>query len=245
MRRTLVVIAVLVLLGTSIWMFRAGRLEPAEMVPASLLGMVVINDFPESLDFLPQTKLGEWLDLDPEEIQQRLAVETFAALQRSVDRAVLAVHTLEQKENGALRPHFTAFLWPMPCQTTILEKWIRGEVMKRFGSSTRISEEGTAQVIRGSRPGQVLFLAREKGWLMVSNSESGWKDVLLTLADRAPSLAAKSSFKGIQSEIGPCGDLFFYYSGEGLDYLLPEFGYSVMIDGEVVTDNYWEVSRSE
>jgi hypothetical protein len=240
MWRTLVVIAVLALLGISLWIFRAGGPEPAEMVPASLLVMLVINDFPESMDFLPQTKLGEWLDIDPEEIQSRLAVDSLAALKESVDRAVLAVHTLEKKESGAFRPHFTSFIWPKAGQTATLETWIRGEVLKRFGSGTRISEEATAQVIRGSQPGQVLFLSKEKGWLMASNSEFGWKEVQLTLADRAPSLATKTSFQDIQSQIGPFGDLFFYFSGKSSEYLLPEFGYSVMIDGEVVTDSYRE-----
>jgi hypothetical protein len=246
MRLTLVVVGALLLLVTAIWFFRPGPMEPAELAPSSLLGMVVVNKFPESLDFLPQTRLGEWLDLEPTEIEERLSTEWLDSLKEQVDQAILVIHTLQRKESGALRPHFTVFLWPRSGQGRAVESWIKGEVIKRFGKdSTTIREEGPVQVMRGSKKGEILYLSREKGWVIASNSESGWKDVQLTLANRAPSLADGIGFREIRNNIEADGDLFFYYSGQVGGFLLPEFGYSVIIEGEEVSDLYWSKEPSQ
>jgi len=158
MRRALIVLSVVVLIGGLVWMLRPAEFQPEEMAPASLLGLVIVERFPDSLEFLPKTRLGEWLDLEASELQNQLEGEWFVSLKGNVDRACLIIHSFSRKASGAIRPHVTAFLWPKPNRTNAVEDWICREVVKGFGdSNTTIVEEGTAQVIRGSKEGQVLY----------------------------------------------------------------------------------------
>jgi len=239
MRPALVVFVVLSLIGILLVWFGPSPIQPEQMAPAHLLGFMIVEKFPDSLDFIPRTKLGEWLDLEAAEFENQTFMEWFLALKQNLDRACLVLHTLERKENGAFRPHFTAFLHPASSRTEAAQDWIRQKVREKFGEGATVVEEDSAQVLRGSKEGQVLFMAAERGWLLVSNSEAGWKDVRLTLEGRAPNLGAKSSFREIQSQIRGDLDLFFYFSGEGLAPLVGEFGYGVRIDGKEVFDAYW------
>lgn len=244
-RAAFVLLTVGLIIGLILWLRPADRpLE--EMVPADLLGLVIINRVPDSFDFLSETRLGEWFNDGPALLQSSLAEqaegEWFFALRESLDRACVMVHTLEKKENGAFRPHLTAFLWPVSGRETAVEDWIRTKVINRFGEDrTKIVKEDSVQVFRGETDGQILYLRHERGYLIISNSEVGWKDVQLTLAGRAPHLGEKESFKDIRSRISQDIDLFFYFSGAGTYPLLPEFGYGVRIEEEHVTDLYWEV----
>ena len=220
------------------------------MVPADLAGLVMVNRFPDSLDFLPQTRLGEWLNDDAGLFKARLAEqaegEWFSVLKESLERACLVVHTLEQKESGAYRPHVTAYLWPLSGRSAAVEEWIQTKVVERFGvDRTTIVQEGAVRVFRGEAVGEVLYLSHERGYLIVSNSESGWKNVQLALAGRAPNLGERRSYKDVRSRIDQGIDLFFYFSGAAAHSLLPEFGYGVRVDKDQVTDLYWEVPPGE
>ena len=240
MRPALLVFVALSLIGILLWWFGPSRIQPEQMAPAHVLAFMIIERFPDSLDFIPETRLGEWLDLEATEFQNQTFKEWFLALTQYLDRACLVLHTVEHKESGAFRPHLTAFLHPASSRTEAAEDWIRQKVREKFGEGvTTIVEEDSAQVMRGSKEGQVLFMAAERGWLLVSNSEAGWKDVRLTLDGRAPNLGAKSSFREIQSQVSGDLDLFFYFNGEGLAPLVEEFGYGVRIDGKEVFDAYW------
>jgi hypothetical protein len=122
-----------------------------------------------------------------------------------------------------------------------VEDWIRRKVVDHFGGSDlSFKEEGPTQVIRGPEKGQVFYLSYESGWMIVSNSESGWKDVQLVLAERGTSLAEKVTFREIVRQLGGEYDLLFYFSGES-GSLLPECGYSVRLDGEEVYDSYYSI----
>jgi hypothetical protein len=135
----------------------------------------------------------------------------------------------------------TVFLKPEPGCEPLMEDWIRQEVVERFGDRDLLfEEEGSALVLRGPEKGQILYLAYEPGWMIVSNSESGWKDVQLVLARQRASIVEKQSFREIQKQIGSQYDLFLYFGGEG-GWMLPEFGYSVNIDGQHVCDAYYSI----
>jgi len=245
MRRTLVLLAIVLLIGALIWLLRSEERKPAELVPASALGLMIVNRFPDSFDFLSETRLGEWLELDPAELENRVAAEWFVALKGSLSRAILILHSVEQKESGSFRPHITAFLRPKFNRALEVKDWIFSEAAERFGKDVaRVEEEGSAQVIRGLEAGQVLYVAIEEGWLIVSNSDFGWRDVQLVSSDRLPRLRSKKSFTEIENHIGTHQDLFFYFGGEGVDGLLPEFGYGVTIEGEEVIDSYWAIEQS-
>jgi hypothetical protein len=245
MRRTLVALLMGFLLGVLVWMLLPAKVQPIEMIPSRILGLVIADRLPYSLDFLPKTRLGEWLELDQESLQSGPESEWFRLLSENLDKAMLVVHSLERKESGAFRPHMTAFLKPAVNHSLFVENWIKQEVMEHFGvEGVALQEEGSTTVIRGPKGGQILYSSTEGSWLIVSNSESGWKDVQLVLADRAPSLREKKSFGEIRRQIGDEYDLLFYFSGED-DSVLPEFGYGVQVDGEEVVDTYYSFDETQ
>lgn len=243
MRRMMVSLLMIVILGALVWVLAPGETQPLEMVPAQAMGAVLADRFPESLDFLARTRVGEWLDLERLIGQNRPEMEWFSFLRDSLERACLIVHSVERKENGALRPHLTVLLKPGHRRRQFVEDWIRQKVVDRFGGSHVTSRRtDSVEEIRGPEKGQVLYLSMERGWLIVSNSEPGWKDVQLVLAERGPSLEEKQGFREIRSQIGSNYDLFFYFGGEA-GLLLPEFGYGVRVSGDEVVDNYYSLDR--
>ena len=75
MRRTLGALLASGLVGVLAWVLWPKKEQPIEMVPAQILGLVTADRLPESLGFLPKTRLGEWLEIDPANVEPRRYLE--------------------------------------------------------------------------------------------------------------------------------------------------------------------------
>ena len=246
MRHALVVFLALVLVGTLFWWFQSPEIDV--MVPSELAGLVIVNRLPDSLDFLPRTRLGEWLDVEPVEIEAKLNLEIdrewVDEFRKNLVQAAVILHSLQRRESGSFRPHFTGLLRLRRGWQPYVEEWLEQEVLGRFGEDqTKILEQGPVKVFQGEQDGQIFYMSSEDGWLIFSNSKRGWEAVQLTLAGRRPSLKEIRSFQEVRERVDDTSDLFFYFSGLGTEQFLPEFGYSVRLEGDQVDDSYWAVER--
>ncbi|MGH9340218.1 MAG: hypothetical protein ACRD1R_11695 [Acidobacteriota bacterium] len=246
------IILILLLLQFSaglIWRLRPPQKEELySLIPKDVLGLIVIDEAPERLDFLERTQLGKWADVDIQSVREKippaLREQLVLIFDHDLEEAWIFVHHLERQEEGSLRIHFSALLEPQALHQQALELRIKMGVLNTFGpSDTQVLEQENILIYRGTEPGQILYLVRMPGYLMISNSDPGWLRTLRTSAGKQESLAESYSFRKIKSHVWPGDGIFLYFNARQLFPLLPEFGYSVRWEEGEISDRYYEIKR--
>lgn len=215
-----------------------------QFVPRDILGLMVLTHLPSRLDFLEHSSLGRWFDLVSQDLEERVPdevrEEVVPLFREELENVWLLIHHLEGKPEGSWRIHFTGLLKPQPFQRPALELRIERVVKDIFGSA-QISEHQNVRLYRGSEPGQILYQVQMPDFLLISNSEEGWRKTLRTIAGEEVSLAETSSFRRVQSHLRMDGGLFLYFKANRLFPLFPEFGYLIRWHQDEFSEDYYEI----
>ncbi len=221
--------------------------EPAfdHLIPADAVGVLVINCFPDSLDFVSQTRLGEWVEIDlgtRPEVRELYESGLVEDIKESVETVWLCIHGIRPSESSSYRIDFSAFLAPRPGRGANLERIIEDAVIDRFGEEkTSVLEEDEVRIFRGEEKSHLFYLKRTDNFLAISNTQDGWLQCTLAQNRSIPNLAESSGYRRILEHLDSKSDLFLYFGGSRSFSFLPEFGYSVDIEGTEVRDSYYEV----
>lgn len=255
MRRIWLIVIIFFIVGVTAaawWLFRTASGNPPleKMIAGDVLGMLLVREFPDSLEYLDQTRLGRWLELKSEdlreEIPESIRWRISELLDRTLQSAGFALHNLEKKENGAWRVHFTAFLMPYAGQEDSLGEALEYWVEHVFGTPEfEVFREGEMRIYRGQDPGEMLYRLDRPEFLLISNSEEGWEKTLETLSGRIPSLYDQISYRKISMEAGENYSVFLYLRAGEILSLAPEFGYAVKWNDGAVKDRYFGFDSSE
>jgi hypothetical protein len=246
MRHVAAVLAVVALLIVLWWQLSwAGRPEFERMIPEDVLAVLIVNKFPESLDFLEETRLSEWVEIElgtQPELTHFYQSDLVALFQDSVESLWISINRLHSIDTGEYRIEFTAFIEPRWGAVRSLEEQIADAVLERFGrDDASIVQEGEAKVFRGKEVGHLFYLRSGDGYLMMSNNESGWFESTLASSGAVPSLAGSVNFQEILANVDCSSDLFLFVRASDVYGLFPEFGYSVNLGEGGVEDNYYEI----
>lgn len=241
---TLLITAILLL---GLWWLLTSVDEPAfdRFIPADVFGVLVINSFPDSLEFVSQTRLGEWVEIDlgtRPELRELYESGLVDAIRESVESVWLCIHGIRLSESGSYRIEFTAFMALHHGRGEYLEQKFEDAVTDRFGpEKTSVLDEDGVRILRGEEKGHIFYLSRTAAFLSVSNTRAGWTQVQLARNRTIPSLAESFGYQSIVERLDSRSDLFLYFGGARSFSFLPEFGYTVDIDGKEVRDSYYEV----
>jgi hypothetical protein len=248
MRNLAIAVALVLTLLALLWYFFASSdAGYSASIPADSLGVVIVNEFPDSLQFLENSNVSEWLEIDAGQVRDRLAVsEPFLSyFQKNVRRMWICLHQLEQKDRGTFRIHFSAFVNVRRSQSKSFEQWLAESVTKAFGEGkTEIIRRQMVTTFRGEEPGHLLYHSVRPDCHVLSNSEEGWRALQQVEAGAKMGLSDLSGFQAVAAEIGLQRDVVVYFRGAGVRWLLPEFGYGLDFEGNQVSDDYFEVERS-
>jgi len=216
-------------------------------IPASAAGVLVVNRFPDSLEFVSQTRLGEWVEIDlgtRPEVRELYESGLVEEIRRSVETVWLCIHTVSPSESSSYRIDFSAFLTPVPGRGANLEQLIEDAVIDRFGEEkTTVLEEDQVRILQGEEKGHIFYLKRAESFLALSNSQDGWLQCTLAQNRSVPSLAESPGYERILEHLDSRSDLFLYFGGSRSFSFLPEFGYTVDLEGAEVRDSYYEVAE--
>ena len=212
-----------------LWVFRpVGEAVMEDLIPEDILALAVITDPPSDLDFLRQTRLAAWLNVDPEAGLVRELAGALPVFSREVRKAWLIVHALEHRADDRWRLHFTLLLIPRTDRAAMLEEQIASMVWERFGAGTvDVVDRDSVRIYTGKEPGEILYQVRTPDYLMLSNSQDGWEKMLGTELGTESSLADNLSFQKVRSRLAGDAGLFLYVRSGRLLPMLPEFGYSL------------------
>jgi hypothetical protein len=240
-----VLIAATLLLG--LWWLLNGVDEPGfnHFIPADAFGVLIINRFPDSLDFVSQTRLGEWVEIDlgtRPELRDLYESGLVDNIRESGESVWLCVHGIRPSEGGSYRIDFTAFMTLHQGRGEYLEQIIEEAVIDHFGrEETLVLDEDGVRILRGDEKGHIFYLSRTASFLTISNTREGWTQVTLARNRTIPSLAESPGYQQIVERLDSSADLFLYFGGARSFSFLPEFGYTIDIDGTEVRDSYFEV----
>lgn len=214
-------------------------------IPADAAGVLVVNRFPDSLEFVSQTRLGEWVEIDLStrpEVRELYESGLVEDIRQNVETVWLCVHTIRPSESGSYRIEFSAFLTPGPGRGADLEQVLEDAVIDRFGEEkTSVLEEDEVRIFRGEEEGHILYLKRTDNFLALSNTKEGWLQSTLAQNQSVPSLAESPGYRRILEHLDSRSDLFLYFGGSRSFSFLPEFGYTIDIEGTEVRDSYYEI----
>lgn len=175
--------------------------------------------------------MADWAEVDSSNLDQLVDQRwgTYSGLfDQGVARAWIAVHGLERKPEGALKIHFTAILVPRMFRLSAIREWIEEKTKARF-EQAEFKQLGKAGIteIRGTRTGQLLYLAEREGALVVSNTELGR---LIASGDpMGPTLDEHPQFEQAR-ELGLHHDIFLLVRGSRLLSAFPDFAYALDIE---------------
>jgi hypothetical protein len=200
------------------------------------------------LAFLADTRAAGWLDLDRDELQRVLDqgpdLASLAELRPLVASATLILHDLTPRSEGRYRIEFSAVLvprFPAWLHSDRLRSWITARTVARFESRGEVTmEQGPPTVIRGTQPGQELYLWDWSGCVLVSNSEQSHRLILQAAAGRAPRLVDSPAFRHCRPKVLPESDILLYVRGGDRFGLIAEFVWAVELDGGRVQESYCE-----
>lgn len=241
----LIVIAVIVGAGASAWYFWPNEQNPLDWIPVGAMGVIVINEFPESIAPLAETRVAKVLgigDADLADNSEYIDSAILPELRQRVEGAWVCVHGLRQKEAGTFRIEFSIVVRPKIMSLQGVREWVEGMVVERFGEGhVQLREAGATRVIQGGEAGQVLWSRELDGMLLFSNSETGMSAIDRTREGLAPAISGKAGFREAWEQVGGGGGAFIYMAGGGPANLIPELGYGLRFDQDRVFDAYWEV----
>ncbi len=201
----------------------------APPVPANVLALAVINRPNENLRLLSQIRLesfdvqaDDWASGRPE------ALDQLRELSRAgPQRLWIVVHGLERRPGGSNKIHFSLWLkWTAGLEQK-LEVSIKRLAEALFGAPAEVLEDGEVRLLRGPAPQQLLYQIRLPAWLLVSNSEAGWRQSLDTWSGRRPGLAQRPSFQSLRRRFDLSRGIFLYCDASQVLPFVPEFGYQI------------------
>lgn len=215
-------------------------------VPKDVLALIVINNPPSNLEFLNQTRLTSWFDVDPEGIRKRvpkrLREQISLLFQQDLESAWLLIHGATLRSTGAWRLHFSIFLIPRPRHREAVELRIELAVQDLFGvNEIKRSQYNNFQVYRGNQEGEILYKLQDRDFILISNSNEGWQKTLRTTLGKDANLGENTSFQWIKTRLRLDSGLFVYFRGDQLFPFLPEFGYSIYFNENQIRDDYYAV----
>ncbi len=227
------------------WFLLRTPSDPRRLIPAGVPAVLVIRELPPSLDSLSETRAAQWLDLQPEEFHRLLTQgESLTELVPLADSATLILHDLTPRDEGRFRIEFSAVLVPRFPGWLVRDKlrqWIVSRTVARFAEEGPVStEEGPPTVIRGTQPGQELYLWEWSGWLLLANSERSRRVIQHTAAGGGTRLVDARSFQDCRQRVAGDPDLLLYVRGGDRFGLIPEFIWAVSLDGGQVQETYCE-----
>lgn len=241
----LIVIAVVAGAGGAAWYFWPGNEKPIEWIPADAMGVIVVNEFPESVSPLAETRVAKVLGIegaDLDDHSEYIDSAVLPELRRRVESAWVCVHGLRQKGVGTFRIEFSIVVQPKFTARDGVREWVEGMAVERFGAgSVEIREAGSSRVIQGAEAGQVFFSREVGGLLIFSNSETGLSAIDRTREGLTPAITGKAGFREAWREVGGGRGAFIYMAGGGPADLIPELGYGLRFDEDRVFDAYYEV----
>ena len=230
--------------GLILYLQTPGKFVLDEMVPQDVLGLLVIDHPPISLDSLGKGILSS-LGLDIQTLQRQLTSELTAKLGalflEDLNNLWLIIHGFEHRESGAWKLQFTALLTPHPFRAEFVKLQIEAAVKNIFHSPTRVLDQGDIRVYRGSQTGQVLYQAILPEVLVISNNEGSWKKTLRAAAGKEPSLAKDSSFRRVKNHLPIDAGVFIYVNIQKIFPLLPNFAYTLTHRRGEWKEKYYEV----
>lgn len=247
--RHLVAALIVAILVLALWwqLARVDTVEFERLIPADILAVLVINRFPNSLDFVEQTRLRDWIEIDLNdrpEIRELYDSDLFETMRRDVENMWLCLHGISLSEGGAYRIDFTAYVMPKKGLGQHLVQVIETAVVARFGSDgTSLLEEDEVRSFRGEQKGHIFYLKQTEGFLAMSNTEAGWLQCSLAQGKQIPSLSESPSYRRIVENLDLDSDLFLYFRGSRALISLPGFGYTVDIEENSVRDAYYEIAE--
>lgn len=219
-----------------------------QIIPDDILALVVLSNPPSNWDFLGQTKLKQWLDLNHEAFLGNMSdqLKDLLLLQfvREVESIWFFVHHLSQQQDKAWRVHFTALLVPHSSQRTqVLELPIKMAITRVFGAgNVETSENKNILTYTGRHSGQVLYQIRMPDYLMISNSVDGWQKTLRAATGSEDNLSQNPFFQKVKSRLRIDDGLFLYFRADQLFPLLPKFGYLISWQTGQFSEQYYEVT---
>ncbi len=228
------VLVCLLLTAASGWLFLAAD-SPAEApfeippLPANLLGYAVVNEPRANLALLREIRL-EALELDARDLEAGVSpvldgLEQLAAT--GAPHLWILIHGLERRPDAPGKIHFSLLVRRSPEREAQLEEAVRGLAESLFQAPARLLEDGRVRLLLGPSPRQTLYQVRLPRWLVISNSEQGWKQTLDVWAGRAPSQASRAAYRNLRRRFDFGEGIFVYGDGRQVLPLLPEFGYQL------------------
>lgn len=238
-------IAILLLLSGLAWwrLPEPSRVEPIDtLVPDNVLALILVREVPDSLDQLSNTQLLQWLTPHLRQAQEKISEEELDEylnlFRENLIQASGVIHSLQRKESGAFRVDFTLFLYPKQGRGWGLSRYLAEWGRRIFGADVQTLEEGPVRIVRGSEEGQILYLVQMPGYLIVSNTGTGWEQTLETLREERPSLAENADFRRVRHALQE-SEIFVYFRGPRVLPILPEFAYGINLEGKNSTDRYF------
>lgn len=246
MKQSAIAAALVLILSGLLWLLLPRRHSVDGWIPSDAMALLVLNQIPDSLDFIEETRLKNWLDVDTGKLAGKIVTSDYVhELSACLDGAWIVLHAIQPKENGSYRIGFSAFLFPRQFQYERVRRILVQAVKERFGSIVEEQQlEGLVEVIRGELPGEIFYITEIESCLLVSNIESGWKSVLARRQGVGEGLREQADFRDICRAVGIDSDVFLYFRGAG--DLVPKFGYAIDLrsSGDI-KDRYFEIPARE
>ena len=232
------------LLAATLWWVDRGRGDWLSRVPPNTLALVVLREIPADLDFLTESRLGEWFDteglseaaagLEKQDLEQLLAFG------QQVHSGWVAVHRVERKTNGALRPHLSGLLRPRQGAGR-LQTWLEAKMAERFTNSTLTVLDDGSRLIEGQEEGQSLYMQPLGNDLLVANSADGWMRTRFAIS--AGWRETEVSLQEALARPATDWDLLVFFRGPAPADLVPPFLY--LLDFErPAADEYAPIPKS-
>ncbi len=198
-------------------------------IPADILAWIVVNQPDANLELLSQVKL-EAVSLEPAD----LGAAPPLALTRLRQAALLGqariwilVHGLEKREEGARKIHLSLLLSRDEARDARLDEAVQQLAEALFEGPAKVMEDGEVRVLAGTSPQQLLYQVRLPDVLVVSNSESGWRQVVEAWAGKRPLMSQTSAFQKLDRHFNLTQGILVYCDTKQIVPFLPEFGYQI------------------
>lgn len=244
-------LGLLILLPAIWWVLPSGP-GPLDVAPAGIEAVLVLNRVPESLDFLSQTRLAGQIDREEMvELAGRLSESAAGDWLREsrewVDSAAFIVFELTPREPGTYRVGFGLVLEFRPLARLRMSTVARQIAELAAGKFREDGEVVIIQepvlVVRGVKPGQVLFLEEARDLLLISNQEEYRRQLAGAARGQAGRLVDDPGFQLGLQKVSPASDLFLYARGQDRFGLIPRFLWGLELEGGAVKESYFELPR--
>lgn len=209
-------------------------------IPHDAAGVLIIRRIPDSLEELKPTRLGKWLYLH-EDAEARSPSggnlpEFLDLFSENLGEAIVCLHSLQRKENGAFKPEMTVFMQPLTGRAEPLADAMTGYIESRFGEDMSKEVLDGILEIRGRDQGEVFFLEANPGFLAASNSEKAWKQYQAIKGMTEGKLMMPPWYGRMKEDSG--ADICIYF--KGISGWLPGFFYSIHQTPSGLADSYEE-----